>query len=281
MFFAATSLFFIGCGVEAAKEDNPGSLKINEKKYISEKVAVNTLPNTKIDIKADSPADTVRTFYLKLREQKFQEAMSLTNLRPAIEGLTASELKDLQVDFAALAGVIPADIAINGEIISGDSATVTAELPDNETGKIELQEIRLRRENDSWVILTVDESAEVQIKKEGKNYFFALKIDTHEREAKEMLNRILKAQMVYSIKNKGIYADITTLVAEELLPEDIKMSESTGYGYKITVTTDKKGYTAQAEPAIYGKTGRSSFWFTVSGDKSSSLQSKDLGGKPL
>ncbi|MEP7037016.1 MAG: hypothetical protein ABI891_01625 [Acidobacteriota bacterium] len=83
-----------------------------------------------------------------MREQRFGEAMFLTNLRPAIEGLTENELKDLQIDFALLASRIPADVSINGEIISGKFAIVTAKLPDNDTNQLGLQEIKLRREND-------------------------------------------------------------------------------------------------------------------------------------
>ncbi len=222
---------------------------------------------TKITISPNSPADTVRVFYKNLREQKFREAMFLTNLRPAIEGLTENELKDLQIDFAPLAGQIPADVSINGEIISGKSATVTAKLPDNETDQLELQEIRLRQENDIWIILTVDEEAEKEIKKEGKNYFFALKIETHQTEAKEMLNRINKAQMVFAMQNKGIYADIPALINSGFLPEDVQTSESTGYIYKIYLSPDKKSFTATAEPAFYGKTGKLSFWFEVNGSE--------------
>src|SRR5215203_1205320 len=56
-----------------------------------------------IDIKPNSPADTVRVFYGHLREKRFRDALFLTNLRPAIEGLTDSELKDFEVDFESIA----------------------------------------------------------------------------------------------------------------------------------------------------------------------------------
>src|SRR2546423_469011 len=82
-----------------------------------------------IDIAQGGPADTVRAFYRDLRARKFREAIFLTNLRPAVEGLTDIELKDFAVDFETLAGQVPADLEINGEIISGDHATVTANLP--------------------------------------------------------------------------------------------------------------------------------------------------------
>lgn len=72
--------------------------------------------------------------------------MFLTNLRPAIEGLTHTELKDLQVDFANLAKLVPEEIAINGEIVSGETATVTAKLPDDDTDELKIQTLNLRKE---------------------------------------------------------------------------------------------------------------------------------------
>ena len=278
-FIVVATFFNSNCAVEAAKEKN----KFEKEKASVEKVSKSDFAEveTTISFVSGSPADTVKVFYKNLREQKFREALFLTNLRPAIEGLNENELKDLQLDFAPLAGQIPADVAINGEIISGNLATVTAKLPDNETDLLGLQEIRLRKEGDFWIILTVDDEAENLIKKEGKNYFFALKIETHQAEAKAMLNRIDKAQMIYSLKNKGIYADIPTLIANEYLPEDISTSYSTGYIYKIYLTDDKKGFKATAEPAVYGKTGKFSYWFEVKENKSHSLQKIDTNGKEL
>lgn len=279
LFITFCALFMCGCMVEAAKTEDSQTTENNPTENSRTTEAGKS--QSKIKIQPNSPADTVRIFYKNLREQRLREAMFLTNLRPAIEGLTETELKDLQLDFAPLAGQIPLDIEINGEIISGNFATVTAQMPDNETDLPALQEIKLRRENDAWIILTVDESAEAEIKKEGKNYFFTLRIETHQQEAKAMLNRIVKAEMVYAMQNKGLYAEIPTLVNQNLLPEDIQSSDSTGYIYKVSVSPDKKSYSAKAEPAIYGKTGKLTYWFNVNGDKSSALNSKDNKGKPL
>lgn len=254
-----------GCAVKAADDKKP-----TESKTVDSK--------TKIQIQPNSPADTVRVFYKNLREKRFREAMFLTNLRPAIEGLTDAEMKDLQVDFEPLANKVPADIEINGEIISGNKATVTAKLPNNETEQIELQEINLRRENDVWIILTVDEAAEAAIKKEGKNYFFALKIETHQEEAKKTLERIATAQFVYAAQNGGVYADIPTLINKGLV-SDALATDLSGYNFKILLSSDKKKYTATAEPVVYGKTGKLSFRFEVDGKKSPILKSADNKGK--
>lgn len=264
-----------GCAVKAANDNDQ---KQTEKSAVTTE-SKTTASKLKINIQPNSPADTVRVFYKNLREKRFREALFLTNLRPAIEGLTDAELKDLQVDFEALATKVPAEIEINGEIISGGKATVTAKLPNNETDQIELQEINLRRENDVWVILTVDESAESAIKKEGKNYFFTLKIETQQEEARKILEQIAKAQFVYSAQNGGIYADLPTLIERRLVSEELAKANSLGYIYNISLSSDKKKYTATAEPAVYGKTGKLSFRFEADGKKSPVLKSTDNKGK--
>ena len=262
-----------GCAVKAANDKKPSdnSAVVAESKTADSKVKIRIQPN--------SPADTVRVFYKNLREKRFREAMFLTNLRPAIEGLTDAEMKDLQVDFEPLANKVPAEIEIKGEIISGNNrATVTAKLPNNETEQIELQEINLRRENEVWIILTVDEAAEAAIKKEGKNYFFALKIETHQEEAKKTLEQIAKAQFVYAAQNDGLYADMPTLAQKKLLPEGLE-NDLSGYSFKILLSPDKKKYTATAEPVVYGKTGKLSYRFDVEGKKSPVLKGVDNKGK--
>lgn len=260
-----------GCSVAAPKTE-------------AETIAPSTAAVSKgatIKIEPNSPADTVRVFYKNLREKRFREAIFLTNLRPAIEGLTDNELKEFQVDFEAVARNVPAEIEINGEIMSGDSATVTAKLPGDDLDKSEIQEVRLRKENGVWVILTVDETAEKQIKQEGKNYFYALRITTHHDEAKAMLDRISKAQIAYSTQNQGKFAEIPALIDSGFLPADVRTSESTGYVYAVTLTDEKTKYSATATPAVYGKSGKLSFLVTLNESKAPLLSAKDNGGKPL
>ena len=232
-----------------------------------------------IEIKPNSPADTVRAFYAALRERKFREAIFLTNLRPAVEGLTDAELKEFQVDFEAIAKHVPKEVEINGEIITGEKATVTAKLPNEDLDKDEIQEIKLRKDGDVWVILTVDESAEAKIKQEGKNYFPALRIETHQDEARAMLDRVAKAQMAFASQNQGRYGDMNALIGAEFLPADIRSSESTGYQYSITVTPDRRRYSASAVPAVYGKTGKLSFAVELDGLGQPHLVSRDDGAK--
>jgi hypothetical protein len=232
-----------------------------------------------IDIKPNSPADTVRAFYTALREKRFREAIFLTNLRPAIEGLTDSELKEYEVDFESIAKYVPAEIEINGEIVSGDRATVTAKLPNKDLDKEETQQIALRKEGEVWIILTVDESAETKIKREGKNYFAALRIESHQDDAREMLERLAKAQMAFAALNQGLYGDLDALIKAEFLPADIRSSESTGYNYAIALSSDRKKYSAAAVPAVYGKTGKLSFAVQLDEDSQPHLTSRDAGAK--
>lgn len=230
-----------------------------------------------IEIKAGSPAETVKAFYEHLRKGRIREAIYLTNLRPAIEGLTETELTEFRDDFAAIARIVPAEVEINGEIISGNSATVTAKLPAAAAEESDFHQIRLRRDGKYWVILTVDEAAEAVVRKEGNKYFHALRIASKEADAREMLERVAKAQMAYAVQNGRGYADIPALMAAGLLPADIATSESTGYIYAISVADGGKTYSATAVPAVYGKTGKLSFTLRPDAAGTPRMTSKDAG----
>jgi len=264
-----------GCSVEASKADMPEKAPSN----VGSRAVSEQVPPGTIEIKPGSPAETVRAFYAKLRERKIREAIFLTNLRPAIEGLTDDELKEFAVDFAAVAANVPAELEINGEIISGDTATVTAKLPNEDNDKVELQQINLRREGEVWIILSADPETEKRIQKEGKNYFLALRIETHENEAKKMLDRIAKAEMVYSLQNKGEYTEFAKLIELGFLPSDVTSSETTGYNYSLKLAGDRKTYSASATPAVYGKSGRLSFLLSLDAEGKPKLRSGDNGGK--
>ena len=269
-------LFFSGCSVEASKAES--TVPVSRESVKTETASSSS--GATIQIAAGSPADTVRAFYIKLRERKIREAIFLTNLRPAIEGLTDDELKEFSVDFENVAKNVPVDIEINGEIISGSEATVTAKLPD-EDDKLSLQQIRLRKEGELWIILSADAITELRIKKEGKNYFHALKIETHEAEAKAMLDRIAKAQMVHALQNKGEFAEFAKLIGQGLLPSDVMTSETTGYNYTLKLADNRKQYNVSATPAVYGKSGKTSYWLDLNKEGKPQVKSEDRGGKPL
>jgi hypothetical protein len=286
---ALLSTSFIGCSSESesatrsVKQPQPSEQPGLKAEKISDASAADAKRSegAMIRIKENSPADTVRIFYKRLREKKFRDAIVLTNLRPAIEGLTDSEIKDLGVDFGFLAKNVPEHMPINGEIITGKDATVTVRMPNEETKKPEIQEIKLRRSGNSWIVLVADEDGEKMAKKEGKNYFFALRMDVHHQEAKAMLDRIGKAQLIYSMKFGGRFTDLETLIEKGFVPEDAKDSVSTGYQYEVLLASNNATYTALATPAAYGKTGKLSFALSITRDAQPRLTSKDLKGKPL
>jgi hypothetical protein len=277
VFAICATALALGCSAEASNQAEAAN---GAKASNAANTAV-APKNASIDIQPNSPADTVRAFYQDLREKKFREAIYLTNLRPAVEGLTDTELKDFQIDLEALAGQVPPQIEINGEIISGNDATVTAKLPGEDQDKLELQQIKLRKSGDVWIIISVDAETEAAVKKEGKNYFYKLRIDTHHDEARHMLDRISKAELAYSLQNGGQYAELPTLIEAGLLPPDAKTNDTTGYNYLVKVPDDKKSWSASAVPAVYGKTGNLSFAVDLDDKKRPHLTSKDNGGKPL
>jgi hypothetical protein len=207
--------------------------------------------------------------------------MFLTNLKPAIQSLNDNELKDFSLDFEALAGQVPENVEINGEIITGESATVTVKLPKPDSEEKETQPVNLRKDGDVWMIVTADDDAAAKIKKQGKDYFYNLRIDTHQEEARKMLERISKAELAHSLQNGGAFADMQTLVSSGLLPEDAQTSDSTGYNYAIDLLPEKNTYSATATPAEYGKSGKLSFLLYLDNKGMSHVKDKDTRGQPL
>jgi hypothetical protein len=279
-----------GCAVSAHNESAEKTqtvLKpetaVTEKKVASENLSATEVKSSamknSIAVTPKSPAASVRTFYKALREKRFFDAMLMTNIKGAIEGLSPAEIEDLRPYFEQLAGETPEEIEINGEQTVGATASVFAKLPD-EDQQLNITELKLRFENDGWTLLLVDDKAESEVKKQGKNYLFNLRIEIHQSEVEEMFERIQKAQYVYSAQNNGEVADLGTLVSKGLLPIDIQTTESTGYRFTITTASDKKRYVATAEPEKYGKTGKLSYFFD-SGEKKSKVKSDDNKGMPI
>jgi hypothetical protein len=288
MFVLLLSLSLIlvnGCAVSAKNSEDTGDETAAVTKKTEESASdltKNSVPKGRIRITSGGPADTVRIFYKNLRERRFKEAMMMTNLRVAVEGLSDEEMKDLNDNFEPLAARVPNDIEIKGEIITNNLATVTANLPNDDTGAMELTSLKLRRENSDWVMIVAEAETETAAKKEGKNYFFSLRLDIHHVEAENMMKRIANAQAIYSAQNGGGFADMQTLVSMNLLPADIQSTESTGYRFTISVQAEGKKFFATAEPAVYGRSGKLSYLLESEGsDKQSRLKSDDNKGKPL
>jgi hypothetical protein len=217
-----------------------------------------------------TPSDLVRAFYKALREGRFRDAMLMSVLRPAIESLSASELQEFQPDFARLAPLVPADFEVTGEQVSGDEATVFVRT--GEGKELKVDPVDIIRERGTWLV--GNRAGADEVRKQGKKFLFEWRINAHEQDAEDMLRRIQAAELAYSLQNGGSFGDLNALVRAGYVPQDILGTETTGY--RFTVTLDGKSYTARAEPARYGQTGRLSYYMDGSG-----IQKKDTGGKPL
>jgi hypothetical protein len=221
---------------------------------------------------AATPSDAVRQFYKALSEKRFRDALMATALRPAIESLSAGEFEELRPDFEGMA--TDADkVQLSGEQISGDRASVFVKLISDGPSDPPI-EVQLRRVSGNWIVIFNDE-VEKAAKRDGNKYFFKLRIETHEQIAENMLVNIAQKELVYSLQHNGTFADLQTLVKERLLAEDVLTSQSTGYNFYVTLSADKKSYTAGAEPSGYGRTGTLSFFMDPKG-----IKKADTGGKP-
>ena len=219
-----------------------------------------------------TPSEVVRAYYTALREGRVRDAMLMSVLRPAVEGLSAAELAEYQPDFARLAQLAPTDFEITGEQISGEEATVFVKTGEDKDLKVE--PVELIRSGGVWIV--GDRNTAAEIKKQGKKFFPEQRIAAHEEDAELMLKRIQAAEIAYALQHKGLYGDLKALVDAAFVPADILGTETTGYQFTISPTPDGKSYVARAEPARYGHTGRLSFYMDASG-----IQKKDTGGKPL
>jgi hypothetical protein len=219
-----------------------------------------------------SPSQVVRAYYTALKEARFRDAMLMSILRPAVEALTAEELKEFQTDFARLAATVPADFEITGESLAGEEATVFVRT--GEGRELKVEPVNLIRERGAWVV--GDREGAAAVRRQGKKFFFEQRIAVHEQDAEEMLRRIQAAQLAYALRHAGRYGDLGALVRAGFVPQDILGTETTGYRFTVQLSSDSKSFTARAEPERYGRSGRLSFYLDKSG-----IQKKDVGGKPL
>ena len=223
---------------------------------------------------ARTPSDTVREFYKAMREKRFREAFALSIYKVAIDGLKPEQLEDLRPDFDNMAAAIPDQVEINGEQVSGDTASVFVKVPGADGTQGQLEPVPLLKVNGEWIV--GDSENQAAVKKAGNNFFFKARIDTHHQEVTTMLQRISVAELIYSQQHAGFYGELTALTGAGLLPKDVEGSESTGYKFRVNLGKDSKSFTANAEPAQYGRTGLLSFFMDQSG-----IRSGDNGGKPL
>lgn len=220
-----------------------------------------------------TPADTVREFYNLLHARRFREAFALSIWRPAVEGLSAEELEDLRPEFDKMAEGVPAQFEVSGEQVSGDQATVFVRTPHDPPGKFE--EHRLILVNNVWTY--GDRESQRAVAQAGRDFFIKARVERHHEEVVEVLKRIAEAEALYAATRGGTYADIQTLTQNSQLSfrEEMRLAETLGYNFRVTLTEGGRGYRINAEPARYGRTGKLSFIW-----QDGVLQRKDTGGKP-
>ncbi len=220
-----------------------------------------------------SPSNTVREFYKAMREKRFREAFALSIYKPAIEGLKPQEFEELRPDFERVATLIPEQVNLGGEQISGDIATVFMKIKEGEDPE-QAEPVMLILVDGAWII--GDKESQAIIKKAGKQFFFNARINRHHDDVQELLTRISLAELLYSQQHEGRFADLATLITAGLLPKDLEGTESTGYRFHVNAFDGGKTWNAAAEPALYGHSGKLSFFLNATG-----VRSSDTGGKPL
>ena len=224
-----------------------------------------------------SPSDTVREFYKAMREKRFREAFSLSTLKPAIDGLSEQEYNELLPDFektaVAVTQKVPANLEITAEQVSGNTAIVLMKVLDADE-KEKPEQVTLIKTPAGWIL--GDLESQEMVRKAGKKFFFNARIDAHHSDVQDMLTRISLAQVIHAQQRGGIFGDLPGLISAGLVPKDIETTESTGYRFRIMLSPDRKSWSAAAEPAEYGRTGKLSFFLDASG-----VRSGDVGGKPL
>jgi len=222
-----------------------------------------------------SPTDTLIQFYKLMRERHYREAFAISIYRTAVDGLTQQDFEDLQSDFDKMAAGIPEKVEVTGEQVNGNVATVMVKIPNDDQEKVTIQPATLIRAGDAWIV--GDEDGQAAVKKGGKRFFLDARIDTHQGEIEELLKRLLTVEFLYGSHHDGSFGDLPALISAGLMPQDLSGTESTGYHFHVTVARDSKSYTAGAEPARYGHSGKLSYWM----DQTGTIKSADNKGQPL
>jgi hypothetical protein len=221
-----------------------------------------------------SPSDVVREFYKAMREHRFKDAWSLTIYRPAVESLSADEMEDLRPFFETQAAPVPAQIQIDTEKISGNTAQVFIQLPPSDSSpQITSKPVDLINVGGVWLIGT--EAEQANVKKAGNRYFLDAMIDINQDNMSDVLKRLIGMEAVFAQAHGGAFGEVKALVEAGLMSDDMFDPKTSGYNFHLTV--NGKTFIATAEPARYGRTGKLSFWM----DQTGAIKSADNAGKPV
>ena len=217
----------------------------------------------------DTPTDAALTFYRALKDKHYVEGFKHSVYRNAVDGLTPAELQDLEPDFARTFSTIPEKIEARGEMITGQTATVSLKF----AGAEDIQQVVLVRSGGEWLV--GDGETLALVNAQGRAFFFNARMLENESEAYEMLQRIIGAELIYSRRFEGRNIPLSELIRLNAVPKDIEDGESAGYRFTVTVSADQKSFSATATPLSYGKTGKASFYADING-----IRGDDLKGQP-
>lgn len=216
--------------------------------------------------KSGTPTDAALSFYRALKEKRYVEGFKHSVYRNAVEGLTATELQDLEPDFARTFSTIPEKIEAHGEMITGQTATVSLKF----AGAEDIQQVVLVRAGSEWLV--GDQETLALVNAQGRAFFFNARILVNESEAYEMLQRIIGAELIYSRRFEGRNIPLAELIRLNAVPKDIEDGEANGYRFSVTVSADQKSFFVTATPTTYGKSGKVSFYADINGVRGDDLK---------
>ncbi len=223
-----------------------------------------------------SPSDVVREFYKAMYQRRFKDAWSMTVYKPAVEKLTVDEMEDLRPIFEAQAAEVPAQLQIDTEKISGNTAQVFVQMPATEaTPQIISKPADLVLVDGVWIIGT--EAEQAKVKEKGARYFLDALIDLNQGGIEDLLKRLIAVQALYAQTHNGAFGEMKDLLNATLISPDTVDPKSSGYNFHIVVPPGGKTFIASAEPSRYGHTGKLSYWM----DQTGAIKSADNGGKPF
>jgi len=221
-----------------------------------------------------TPSDVVRDFYKAMHDRRFKDAWAMTIYRPAVESLSADEMEDLRPFFETQAAGVPAQIQIDSEKISGNTAQVFVQLPPSDASpQITSKPVDLLNVSGVWLIGT--EAEQANVKKAGNRYFLDAMIDVNQDNMADVLKRLIGMEAVFAQAHAGAFGEVKALVEAGLMSDDMFDPKTSGYNFHLIV--NGKTFVASAEPTRYGRTGKLSFWM----DQTGSIKSTDNGGKPV
>lgn len=226
------------------------------------------VPAANAQHKETSPTQAALTFYRALKDKHYVEGFKHSVYRNAVEGLTPAELQDLEPDFARTFSTIPEKIEARGEMITGQTATVSLKF----AGAEDVQQVALVRSGGEWLV--GDQETLALVNAQGRAFFFNARMLVNESEAYEMLQRIIGAELIYSRRFEGRNIPLSELIRLDAVPKDIEDGEASGYRFTVTVSADQKSSSATATPTAYGKSGKVSFYADING-----VRGEDLKGQ--